>query len=224
MDLSRKTLDELKRIAKNKNVKGYASLRKPALIRLLGSLDSSPSVCENMERVEVLRLAKRIGINPQKTVQELCAEINEKNGDVSKFYNNSSSLKIKTLNSLQEKLSTLLYNQTPLSDQAIEAVMKSAAVVVQISQGKINKCGFTTHVPPRQIYDDLLRILESDMIADLYMDYVNDPDPGPIPFDLERILVGEAILSTFENYVEILTCPDIARYIYSGKLRTLLKA
>jgi hypothetical protein len=272
MDLSKKTIDELKQIAKANNLTGYSTLRKPALVRYLESFgpilvcekrkpapvcerkpttvcerkptavcerlrrtapvcERKPTpvcerktapVCENLQRSEVLQLAKEAGVNPQKTISQLCAEINAKTHNLL-HQTRWTSPSPKKSNPLREKLRDLLYSMTPLSDDAIKEVMECARYVVAIIQGKIDSCYFDPDIPAQQIYKDLIRILESGVIADLYVDYISDP--GPMPRNLEKILVGEAILSTFARYTEMLVCLDEEGidYIYSREMVDLLK-
>ena len=134
MDLSRKTLDELKQIAKANNIKGYSTLRKPALIKYLESFETAP-VCEKLRKSEVLHLAKKVGVNPRKTIEQLCAEISAKTRNLSKLRKRFPSPSIKKSNplkTLREKLLDLLYNTTPLSDEAIKEIMECARMVVAI--------------------------------------------------------------------------------------------
>jgi hypothetical protein len=227
MDLSLKTLDELKQIAKANNLTGYSGLRKPALIRLLS--DSKPeksTACESMKSSDVLHLAKQVGVSTRKSIAQLCKEIGAAQRTISEKESSRRkipSAKKVTIKSLEENLSDLLYETTPLSSAAIKEILKCAKTVISINRRKC--CNFSVKITSHQFYQSLIRILDSGMIADLYADYISDPNAGPIPINLEKILLGEAILSVFVLIADELACPDPDDYnlIVTPELVHLLK-
>jgi hypothetical protein len=118
------------------------------------------------------------------------------------------------------RLKRLLLDQTPLSKQAVNEIIKCAAYVDEIARGDICDATFL----PQKIYEDISYIIESGMVAELYTDYTIDiRDFNLIPTDLEKIIIGELILSIFENYADMVACPDAAKLVYSDKLEKLLK-
>jgi hypothetical protein len=225
MDLSLKTLDELKQIAKANNITGYSGLRKPALVRLLSDFQPEKStVCESMKSSEVLHLAKQVGVSTKKSIAQLCEEIAVAQRSISEKESSRKkipSAKKTNLKTLQENLSDLLYETTPLSSTAIKEILKCAKMVVTINRRKV--CNFSVKVPSHQFYQSLIRILDSGMIADLYTDYISDPKAGPIPINLEKILLGEAILSAFVLIADEVACPDDYQLIVTPELVHLLK-